>query len=507
MLMILDGWGINPETEGNAVAMASTPVLDDLQRRYPTTRLDCAGEAVGLPAGVMGNSEVGHLNIGAGRVVFQDLMRINNAISDGAFFENPAFLEVMASVKREDAALHLIGLASDSGVHSDLSHLEALLDLAGRQGVEKVFVHAITDGRDSPPDSGLGYVRRIQETIDRLGVGTIATICGRYYAMDRDKRWDRNERAYNLYTQGVGVRETDSLKAMESAYGRGETDEFVQPVLLVTDADTPRGVMQDNDGVIFFNFRADRARQITRALTDPDFGEFRREVFPRLGGFVCMSLYDETFTLPMAFPPIAMQNILGEVVSRSGIKQLRIAETEKYAHVTYFFNGGEEVAFPQEDRCLVPSPREVATYDLKPEMSAREVTRELLARMDSGKYGLIVVNFANMDMVGHTGILQAAIKACETVDGCVGEIFRKLEAMGGVALVTADHGNAEIMVAADGGPHTAHTLDQVPLVLVDDTRTGTTLREGVLGDIAPTILEIMGIDKPREMTGMSLLKG
>jgi 2,3-bisphosphoglycerate-independent phosphoglycerate mutase len=505
MLMILDGWGINPETAGNAVAMAKTPVLDDLQHRYPKTRLDCAGEAVGLPAGVMGNSEVGHLNIGAGRVVFQDLMRINKAIADGTFFENPAFLEVMATVKRRGSALHLMGLASDSGVHSDLPHLVALLDMAARQGIEKVFVHAITDGRDSPPDSGIGYVRQIQAAIDRLGVGAIATLCGRYYAMDRDKRWERNQRAYHLYTRGAGARETDPVAAMEAAYGRGETDEFIQPVLLVTETDTPRGLMQDGDGVIFFNFRADRARQIARALTDPDFDEFQREVFPRFGGFVCMSLYDESFTLPMAFPPIAMKNILGEVISRSGKKQLRIAETEKYAHVTYFFNGGEEVAFPREDRCLVPSPREVATYDLKPEMSAREVTRELLERMDSGKYAFIVVNFANMDMVGHTGVLAAAIKACETVDACVGEIIRKLGAMGGVALVTADHGNAEIMVAADGGPHTAHSLNPVPLVLVDDARIGTALRKGGLGDIAPTVLEIMGLEKPLEMTGVSLL--
>ncbi len=507
MLMILDGWGINPETAGNAVAMAKTPVLDDLQRRYPTTRLDCSGEAVGLPAGVMGNSEVGHLNIGAGRVVYQDLVRINNAISDGLFYENPAFLGVMSSVKNQGSALHLMGLASDSGVHSDLSHLVALLDMAARQGIEKVFVHVITDGRDSPPDSGIGYVRQIQAAIDRLGVGTIATICGRYYAMDRDKRWERNEKAYNLYAGGVGVRETDPLKAMEAAYGRGETDEFIQPVILMAEENIPRGMMQDDDGVIFFNFRADRARQITRALTDPDFGEFKRGVFPRLGGFVCMSLYDETFTLPMAFPPVTMENILGEVISGSGLKQLRIAETEKYAHVTYFFNGGEEAAFPEEDRCLVLSPREVATYDLKPEMSAREVTRKLLDRMDSGKYAFIVVNFANMDMVGHTGMLDAAIKACETVDGCVGELIRKLGAMGGTALVTADHGNAEIMVAAGGGPHTAHTLDQVPLVLVDDSRIGVTLREGALGDIAPTILEIMGLDKPPEMTGRSLLEG
>jgi 2,3-bisphosphoglycerate-independent phosphoglycerate mutase len=412
----------------------------------------------------------------------------------------------MGSVKRHGSALHLMGLASDSGVHSDLSHLVALLDMAARQGVEKVFVHAITDGRDSPPDSGIGYVRRIQTAIDRLGVGTIATICGRYYAMDRDKRWERNEKAYNLYTRGAGVRETDPLKAMAAAYGRGETDEFVQPVTLVTEEDIPRGVMQDGDGVIFFNFRADRARQITRTLTDPGFGEFQRSVFPRLSGFVCMSLYDETFTLPMAFPPVTMENILGKVISDSGLKQLRIAETEKYAHVTYFFNGGEEVSFPGEDRCLVPSPREVATYDLKPEMSAREVTRELLDRMDSGKYSFIVVNFANMDMVGHTGVLEAAIKACETVDGCVGKLIRKLGAMGGTALVTADHGNAEIMVAADGGPHTAHTLDPVPLILVDDAGTGATLREGALGDIAPTILEIMGLEKPPEMTGRSLLE-
>jgi 2,3-bisphosphoglycerate-independent phosphoglycerate mutase len=503
MLMILDGWGINPDSKGNAVAIADTPVLDGLFRKYPSTRITCMGEAVGLPPGVMGNSEVGHLNIGAGRVVYQDLMRINKAISDGSFFENDAFLELMRTIKREGSALHLMGLASASGVHSDLPHLVALLEMAAREGVGAVYIHAITDGRDSPPDSGIGYVRQIQAAIDRIGLGKIATICGRYYAMDRDKRWDRTEKAYRLYTHGEGVPETDPVAAVEAAYGRGETDEFIKPVTLM---DGGKGNMADGDGIIFFNFRADRARQITRALTDASFGDFERAVVPRLGGFVCMSLYDETFSLPMAFPPVSMQNILGEVVSGSGRKQLRIAETEKYAHVTYFFNGGEETPFPGEDRCLVPSPREVATYDLKPEMSAREVTRELLERLGSGKYDLVVVNFANMDMVGHTGIIEAAVKACEAVDGCVGEILRKLHSLNGVALITADHGNSEKMVAENGTPYTAHTLNQVPLILVDDTRTGVALREGILGDIAPTILEIMGLEQPGEMTGRSLLE-
>ena len=506
MLMILDGWGINPGTHGNAVAMARTPVLDELSRSYPVTRLQCAGEAVGLPAGVMGNSEVGHLNIGAGRVVYQDLMRINNAIEDGTFFQNKAFLDIMTAVKRRGSVLHLMGLASDSGVHSDLSHLDALLDMAARQGLEKIFVHAITDGRDSPPDSGIGYIRRIQETLDRVGVGAISTICGRYYAMDRDKRWDRTEKAFDLYTRGKGVKEIDPVRAMENAYRQGETDEFIRPVVLVKDDRGALGVIQDDDGVIFFNFRADRARQITRSLTDTAFDEFRRVALPRLSGFVCMSLYDETFSLPMAFPPVSLKNILGEVVSRSGRKQLRIAETEKYAHVTYFFNGGEEAPFPGEDRCLISSPRDVTTYDLKPEMSAREVTRKLLDRMGSGGYAFIVVNFANMDMVGHTGIIPAAVKACETVDCCVGEILGRLKSMGGVALVTADHGNAEKMLEENGSPYTAHTLNRVPLILVDDSRPGAVLREGILGDIATTILDIMGLEKPPEMTGTSLIQ-
>ena len=509
MLMILDGWGINPEKKGNAVTMAKTPVLDDLAERYSSTRLQCSGEAVGLPAGVMGNSEVGHLNIGAGRVVYQDLMRINKAIEEGAFFENDAFLDIMATVKRSGSALHLMGLASASGVHSDLSHLEALLEMAARQGVETVFVHAITDGRDSPPDSGIGFVRRIQERIRKIqgqiGTVAIATICGRYYAMDRDKRWDRTETAYDLYTMGEGLPAIDPVRAVEAAYGRDETDEFIRPVVMVNETDTPLAVIGDGDGVIFFNFRADRARQIARALTDEVFDEFERKRNPRLSGFVCMSLYDEAFTMPIAFPPVSMKNILGEVLSNSGKKQLRIAETEKYAHVTYFFNGGEETPFEGEERCLVPSPREVATYDLKPEMSAREVTGELLERMRSGKYDFIAVNFANMDMVGHTGILSAAIEACETVDACVGEVLRQLVAMGGTALVTADHGNSEKMMEENGSPHTAHTLNPVPLILVDDSRMNMQLREGILGDIAPTILEIMGIGKPVEMTGRSLI--
>ncbi len=506
VLMILDGWGINPAVEGNAVVQAATPELDALAATCPTARLQCAGEAVGLPAGVMGNSEVGHLNIGAGRVVHQDLMRIQKAIEDGRFFEIPAFCDLVDRLKTSGAALHLMGLCSDSGVHSHLSHLLALVTLAARRGLSRVLVHVITDGRDSPPDSGKGYVRQLQEQLAAIGTGCIATVCGRYYAMDRDKRWERTARAYDLYTAGHGRRESDPVGAVADAYGRNETDEFIAPIMMVDAAGNPRGLVGDGDGIIVFNFRADRARQMVSALSDSAFTGFERKVRPQLGGMVCMCQYDETFDLPVAFPPVHMKNILGEVVSRAGRRQLRIAETEKYAHVTYFFNGGEEAPFPMEDRCLIPSPREVATYDQKPEMSARAVTEELLARLRTGRYDFVVVNFANMDMVGHTGVLSAAVKACETVDACVGRILGQLRAMGGSALVTADHGNAEKMIEENGNPHTAHTLHPVPLVLVDDARPGMRLRqEGILGDIAPTLLELMGLPKPPEMTGRSLL--
>ena len=506
MLMILDGWGFREESEGNAVLLADTPFLDGLESSYPSTRLNCMGKAVGLPDGIMGNSEVGHLNIGAGRIVYQDLLRIDRAIEDGSFMENSSLNGVMSAVKSGETALHLMGLVSDGGVHSQLSHLLTLLELAKSRGLNKVYVHAILDGRDTPPQSGAHYLNTLQSHINDNNFGRIATVCGRYYAMDRDKRWDRIQKAYALYTLGKGVQAKDAVAAVKEAYAKGETDEFVSPIVMTGNTGGPIGPVRDGDGVIFFNFRADRAREIARAFTERKFEGFERERVPELCHYVCMTLYDESFDLPVAFKPVHLDNILGEAVSREGLRQLRIAETEKYAHVTYFFNGGEEKPFPNEDRCLIPSPRDVATYDLKPEMSALEVTREVLERIASDQYQFIVLNFANMDMVGHTGVMAAAVKACETVDQCVEEIITALKAKGWAALVTADHGNAEKMIADDGSPHTAHTLDQVRLILADDERGSARLREGSLCDIAPTILEIMGLEQPGEMTGKSLIK-
>lgn len=507
LLMILDGWGISERLEANAVALAATPVLDALAADYPGTRLTCAGEAVGLPEGIMGNSEVGHLNIGAGRVVFQDLVRIDHAIRDKRFFQNQVVTAEMNRCAAGGAALHLMGLVSDGGVHSQLRHLLALLDMAKNQGLKRVFVHAILDGRDTPPDSGLGYIRQLQAHMDTQNFGAIATVCGRYFAMDRDCHWDRTQRAYRLYVSGAGIAETDALAAVTASYGRGETDEFVQPVVITDSAGVPVATVADGDGIVFFNFRADRARQITRAFMANAFDGFDRQPKANPGGFVCMTRYDETFALPVAFAPVALKQILGQVVSAAGLRQLRIAETEKYAHVTYFFNGGQEQPFPGEDRCLIASPREVATYDEKPQMSAPEVTRELLTRLKETDYDLVVLNFANMDMVGHTGHLHAAIRACEAVDACVGAILRQVRASNMTVLITADHGNAETMADSNGKPHTAHTLNPVPFLLVDDTRAHLRLTPGVLGDIAPTVLDILGIDAPPEMTGRSLLKG
>ncbi len=506
LLMILDGWGFSPISEGNAVMAAKTPCLDRLLAQYPRTRLICSGEAVGLPQGIMGNSEVGHLNIGAGRIVYQDLLRIDRAVRDGSFFHNPVLSSAMEKVREKNSALHLMGLVSDGGVHSQLTHLLALLDMAREKGLNKVYVHAILDGRDTAPTDGIRYVKMLQDHMDKHRFGAIASICGRYYAMDRDKRWDRIEKAFRLYTSGEGMAEKDPVQAVQNAYDRGETDEFVKPVALQNPNGTPAGIIQDQDGLIFFNFRADRAREISRALADLNFDFFPRQHVPKFCGYVTMTLYDETFAFPIAFPPVHLKGILGEVVSAQGLRQLRIAETEKYAHVTYFFNGGEEKPFPLEERCLIPSPRDVPTYDFKPEMSAVEVTEEVLARLRSREYHFIVLNFANMDMVGHTGVMAAAVKACETVDRCVDRIVSELLSQGGAALVTADHGNAEKMLDENGNVHTAHTLNPVRLVLVDDTRKNVCLREGVLGDIAPTLLDMMGIEKPEDMSGLSLIE-
>ena len=500
VLLILDGWGIAGPDEDNAVWVAKTPFLDALVTEYPHTRLQCAGTAVGLPPGIMGNSEVGHLNIGAGRVVYQTLLRIDKAVEDSSFFENPVLKDAMDAVRGNNAALHLMGLVSDAGVHSQMAHLYALIDMARRSGLDRVYVHAILDGRDTPPQSGAGYISGLQTALAEKKCGKIASLCGRYYAMDRDTRWDRTESAFRLYTLGEGVDETDPVEAVENAYGRGETDEFVRPVHLTG----PEGTIRDGDAVIFFNFRPDRARQITRAFTEPEFEEFDRGKAPRLDRYVCMTQYDDSFNLPVAFGPVRLENLLGTVVSRHGLRQLRLAETEKYAHVTYFLNGGEEEPFENEDRQLIPSPRDIRTYDEKPEMSAYLVTEAALGRIASGNYDLIVINYANLDMVGHTGILNAAVKACETVDRCAAEVVDAALENGYAVMVTADHGNSEKMMAA-GIPYTAHTLNDVPFVLVNTDGNGYKLREGVLGDIAPTILEIMGLPQPVEMTGRSLI--
>jgi 2,3-bisphosphoglycerate-independent phosphoglycerate mutase len=506
VLIILDGWGITEPGTSNAVSVAKMPFLNKLKAENPHTHLLCFGEAVGLPKGIMGNSEVGHLNIGAGRIVYQGLLRIDMAIKDGSFFENEAFLNVLEKVKHNGSALHLMGLVSDAGVHSQLAHLKALLDLAEKKGITKVYVHAILDGRDTPPDSGIGYVGQLQQHLESARNGRIASICGRYYAMDRDTRWERTQQAYRLYTLGDGIKETDPVTAVKNAYARGETDEFVKPVVMVDGKGNPVKTVSDKDGIIFFNFRPDRARQITRAFTEPDFKFFKREKTLQLAEFVCMTMYDEKFTLPVAFGPVHLKQILGEVISGQGLNQLRIAETEKYAHVTYFFNGGEEKAFENEDRVLVPSPREVPTYDKKPEMSAYEVADKAAGLIESGKYHLVVMNFANLDMVGHTGILEAAVKAGEAVDRCVEKVVNTALGKGYTVLVTADHGNAEQMKETNGHIHTAHTLNPVPLVLVGYWNKNTALNPGVLGDIAPTILDIMGIEKPVAMSGKSLIQ-
>ncbi len=508
MLVIMDGWGWREETEGNATRLAETPNLDRYGKEYPLTLVSASGESVGLPAGQMGNSEVGHLNLGAGRIVYQELTRINMAIKDGSFFKNQVFLSLVRGIKASGGALHLFGLVSDGGVHSQMEHLFALLKLAWDNGLDRIYVHAFLDGRDTPPTSGAEHIERLNRYIADNGSAVIATLIGRFYAMDRDKRWDRVERAYAALVRGEGYQAhgQDPAAALRDAYERGETDEFVKPVILTGESGGRDSRVRDGDGIIFFNFRADRARELTRAFTEKGFSEFDVSDRPRLYGFSTMTLYDETFDLPVAFPPEHLEHILGQQVSEAGLSQLRIAETEKYAHVTYFFNGGEETPFEGEDRILVPSPREVATYDLKPEMSAFTVADRLMERIEQDRYSLIVVNFANGDMVGHTGVLPAAIKACHTVDSCVGRIVNAWKARGYAAIVTADHGNAEMMIDTDGGPHTAHTTSPVPLYLIDDTRRERTLRRGILADVAPTILRIMGLPIPGDMTGRVLFE-
>lgn len=506
LLMILDGWGISKNPDHNAIAMAQTPNLAALLSEYPKTEIRTSGMAVGLPEGQMGNSEVGHLNLGAGRVVYQDLTRITKSIVDGDFFTNPVLLDCIAKTKANGGALHLAGLLSDGGVHSHNTHLYALLELAKKEGMKDVYVHCIMDGRDTPPQSGVSYIEELESKIDKIGTGKIATVTGRYYTMDRDNRWERVEKGYNAIVCGEGEHFSRAKQAMEASYAAGVHDEFVLPTVMVNEKGAPVGTLKDGDGFIFFNFRSDRAREITRTIALEQFDGFARKCHPKLAGYVCMTEYDATFDLPISYSQENLTNILGGVLASAGKKQLRIAETEKYAHVTFFFNGGVEEPFQGEDRCLIPSPKEVATYDQKPEMSAYLVTDELVKRIESEQYDVIVLNLANCDMVGHTGMLDAAIKAVGAVDQCVGRIVAAVKSKGGAAIITADHGNAEQMIDESGGPHTAHTTNNVWLVLADDSRKGVTLRDGgCLADVAPTMLQILDIAQPPEMTGNSLI--
>lgn len=502
-LVIMDGWGHREETEGNAVALADTPFFDRLWSGFPRTLIHASEERVGLPAGQMGNSEVGHLNLGAGRVVYQDLVRITKSIQTGDFFRNRILRAAMDAAGSEGGALHLVGLLSDGGVHSLHTHLYALLRMAKERGVGKVFVHPLFDGRDTPPKSGIDHLRALQAEIAAVGTGEVATVIGRYYAMDRDNRWDRVERAYKAMVRGEGRTFADPVAAVEASYADGKTDEFIEPAVIVRGG-APVGRIAPGDAVIFFNFRADRAREITRALTREAFDAFPRPERLSLH-YACMTTYDESFGLPAAFPPQTMDRILAGVLAGAGLRNLRIAETEKYAHVTYFFNGGEEKVFPGESRILVPSPS-VPTYDRKPEMSAYEVAERAVAEIGSRKHDLMILNFANGDMVGHTGILPAAIQAVEAVDRNLQRVVEKVWEIGGVALVTADHGNAEQMIDPDtGGPHTAHTTNLVPMVLADPGAAGVRLRpDRALEDVAPTILNLLSVPVPPEMTGTDL---
>ena len=508
LLAILDGWGAGPLTESNAIHMARTPNMDRWQNNFPSTTLLAHNGAVGLPEGQMGNSEVGHLNIGAGRIVYQDFTRINHAIETGTFFKNKILKSTFAKASKNKSGLHLMGLISDGGVHSHINHLVALLEMAASHGLTNVYIHAFMDGRDTPPSSGLNYISQLQNELDRIGIGRLASISGRFYAMDRDKRWERVRVAWEAIVDGQGIGAIDPVQAVQDAYDRQETDEFIRPIVLLDENSEPVATVKDNDVVLMFNFRADRVRELTHVFTDENWQEFAVKFRPELTEYVTLTQYDKQFTLPIAFPPASMDHILAEEISSHGFRQLRIAETEKYAHVTYFFNGGREEPFPLEDRALIPSPKEVATYDQKPEMSASLVTEELLNRMDSEPYSLIVLNFANGDMVGHSGIMAAAIKACEAVDTCLEKIVEKFTAKGGIVLITADHGNAETMCDPHSHcPFTAHSSNPVPFILLSEKHKNCTLRkDGSLPDIAPTILSLQGLPIPQEMTGKSLIK-
>jgi 2,3-bisphosphoglycerate-independent phosphoglycerate mutase len=505
LLIILDGFGCRDDGADNAVSRARKPNWDRLWKSCPHTRIHASEAAVGLPSGQMGNSEVGHLNIGAGRVVYQEFTRIDRAIADGAFFTNPALKNAVEAAKSQDKALHILGLLSDGGVHSHELHIHAMLEMAAREGVTKTYLHMFLDGRDTPPKSAEVFLQRLQEKCEQLKTGRIASIIGRYYAMDRDRRWQRVKAAYDLLTQGKADYQAQSaIEGLHLAYERGESDEFVKATAIV-----PRGTeavrMEDGDVIVMMNFRSDRAREISRTFIAPDFDDFEREYVPKLGVYCTLTGYSDEFDVPVAFPPQRIKNSFGEYIAQRGLKQLRIAETEKYPHVTFFFNGGEEVAYPGEDRILVPSP-DVATYDLKPEMSAFEVTDKLVGAIQSGKYDAIICNYANADMVGHTGNLEAATKAVEVLDECLGRVVEAMRATGGEVLITADHGNAEMMRDdSTEQAHTAHTLNLVPLVYVG-RRHAQLAETGALEDVAPTLLNLMGLEPPAEMRGRSLVE-
>ena len=505
VLMILDGYGLNDKVEGNAVKQANTPVMDDLMANCPFVEGQASGMAVGLPEGQMGNSEVGHLNMGAGRIVYQELTRITKSIQDGDFFEVPEFLTAVENCKKNGSALHLFGLVSDGGVHSHNTHIYGLLELAKRNGLEKVYVHCFLDGRDTPPESGKDFVAQLEAKMAEIGVGQVASVMGRYYAMDRDKRWDRVEMAYNALTKGQGKTAQSATSGIQASYDDGKADEFVIPFVVEKDG-KPVATIQDRDSVIFFNFRPDRAREITRAFCDDEFDGFAREKRLDLV-YVCFTDYDETIANKLvAFRKESITNTFGEYLAAHGKTQVRIAETEKYAHVTFFFNGGVVEPNEGEDRILVPSPKEVATYDLKPEMSAPQVCDKLVEAIKSGKYDVVIINFANPDMVGHTGVESAAIKAIEAVDACVGRAVDAIKEVNGVMFICADHGNAEQLVDySTGEPWTAHTTNPVPFILVNADPSYKLREGGCLADIAPTLIELMGMEQPKEMTGKSLL--
>lgn len=504
-LIILDGWGLSQNEHGNAIAQADTSGIKKLMAEYPYTTLHCSGESVGLPEGQMGNSEVGHLNIGAGRIVYQELTRITKSIREGDFYDNPELLKAVQHVKEKNSSFHIMGLLSDGGVHSHIRHIFAALEMARRHGLTRVYFHAFLDGRDVPPSSAKLYMNALLAKMKELGVGQVATVSGRYYAMDRDRRWERTETAYRAMVYADGLMANSPVEAVDVGYERGETDEFVKPTIITDDHKKPLASVADGDAIFFVNFRPDRARQITRAFVDDDFPSFDRGSARPNVYFICMTVYDKTIEASVAFPPAKLTNTLGEWLSKHNLRQLRLAETEKYAHVTFFFNGGVETPNPGEDRILIPSPK-VATYDLKPEMSAYEVTEAFIEQLNKDSFDVCITNFANPDMVGHTGDMEAAKIAVETVDKCIWKITQAMLAKGGTVLITADHGNAEKMADEHGGPFTAHTTEPVPFVLVAPDLKGSKLRDdGSLRDIAPTMLDLLQLPKPPEMTGESLI--